>query len=157
MEYYQEVCRITRFVSNYTCIFFDFVRGFASYVKGLPKTNGCNSVSVRIRFLCEMALHDSKLICDTLNLLIVYLNNYNDICFGRIKEMSHWGVSLFLLRTQILCLIDLKLFNTYLGCYIREITRFYCKYSKQFSLPLYCQSEIDPWHVISNNVAFWQV
>ena len=38
MEQYQEVCRMIRYVPNYTCIFLDFVRGFGSYVKGLPKT-----------------------------------------------------------------------------------------------------------------------
>ena len=38
MEQYQKVCRVTRSVSNYTCIFLDFVRRFGSYVKGLPKT-----------------------------------------------------------------------------------------------------------------------
>ena len=49
---------------NYTGIFLDFVRGFGSYVKGLPKTvrKRCNSVavtctvSVVIRCICEMAL-----------------------------------------------------------------------------------------------------
>ena len=39
---------------NYTRIFLDFVHGFGSYVKGLPKTKRCNSVavtvSVRFRF-----------------------------------------------------------------------------------------------------------
>ena len=39
---------------NYTDIFLDFVHGFGSYVKGLPKTKRCNSVavtvSVRFRF-----------------------------------------------------------------------------------------------------------
>ena len=39
---------------NYTGIFLDFVHGFGSYVKGLPKTKRCNSVavtvSVRFRF-----------------------------------------------------------------------------------------------------------
>ena len=45
---------------NYTDIFLDFVHGFGSYVKGLPKTKRCNSVavtvSVRIRCICETAL-----------------------------------------------------------------------------------------------------
>ena len=45
---------------NYTGIFLDFVHGFGSYVKGLPKTKRCNSVavtvSVRIRCICETAL-----------------------------------------------------------------------------------------------------
>ena len=44
---------------NYADIFLDFVHGFSSYVKGLPKTNRCNSVavkvSVRIRCICETA------------------------------------------------------------------------------------------------------
>ena len=31
---------------NYTDIFLDFVRGFGSYVKGLPKTKRCDSVAV---------------------------------------------------------------------------------------------------------------
>ena len=39
---------------NYIDIFLDFVHGFGSYVKGLPKTKRCNSVavtaSVRFRF-----------------------------------------------------------------------------------------------------------
>ena len=39
---------------NHTGIFLDFVHGFGSYVKGLPKTKRCNSVavsvSVRFRF-----------------------------------------------------------------------------------------------------------
>ena len=39
---------------NYTSIFLDFVHGFGSYMKGLPKTKRCNSVavtvSVRFRF-----------------------------------------------------------------------------------------------------------
>ena len=40
---------------NYAGIFLDFVHGFGSYVKGLPKTKRCNSVvyitvSVRFRF-----------------------------------------------------------------------------------------------------------
>ena len=33
-------------VPSYTCIFLDFIRAFGSYVKGLPKTKQCNSVSV---------------------------------------------------------------------------------------------------------------
>ena len=45
---------------NYTGIFLDFVHGFGSYVKGLPKKKRCNSVavtiSVRIRCICEKAL-----------------------------------------------------------------------------------------------------
>ena len=45
---------------NYTDIFLDFVRGFGSYVKGLPKTKRCNlvavTVSVQIRCICETAL-----------------------------------------------------------------------------------------------------
>ena len=39
---------------NYIGIFLDFVHGFGSYAKGLPKTKRCNSVavtvSVRFRF-----------------------------------------------------------------------------------------------------------
>ena len=33
---------------NYTGIFLDFVHGFGSYVKGLPKTKRCNSVAVTV-------------------------------------------------------------------------------------------------------------
>ena len=33
---------------NYTIIFLDFVHGFGSYVKGLPKTIRCNSVAVTV-------------------------------------------------------------------------------------------------------------
>ena len=58
MEQYQEVCRITLSVPNYTCIYLDFVRGFGSYVKGLPKTKRCYLVAVTasVRCTCEMAL-----------------------------------------------------------------------------------------------------
>ena len=54
---------------NYTGIFLDFIHGFGSYVKGLPKTKQCNSVavtvSVRIRCICETALilTDAVLTC----------------------------------------------------------------------------------------------
>ena len=34
------------FSPSYTDIFFDFVYGFGSYVKGLPKTKRCDSVAV---------------------------------------------------------------------------------------------------------------
>ena len=34
--------------SNNACIFLDFVHGFGSYVKGLPKTKRCNSVAVTV-------------------------------------------------------------------------------------------------------------
>ena len=33
---------------NYADIFLDFVHGFGSYVKGLPKTKRCNSVAVKV-------------------------------------------------------------------------------------------------------------
>ena len=33
---------------NYTGIFLDFVHGFGSYVKGLPKTKRCDSVAVTV-------------------------------------------------------------------------------------------------------------
>ena len=45
---------------NFTGILSDFVHGFGSYVKGLPKTKRCNlvaiTVSVRILCICETAL-----------------------------------------------------------------------------------------------------
>ena len=44
MEQYQEVCRISRSVPNYTCIFLDFVCQLGSYVKGLPKMKRKNLV-----------------------------------------------------------------------------------------------------------------
>ena len=54
----REIC------TNYTGIFLDFVHGFGSYVKGLPKTKQCNSVtitvSVRIWRICETALTQPK-------------------------------------------------------------------------------------------------
>ena len=45
MKQYQEVCRITRSVSvpNYTCILFDFVSGFGSYVYEKPAKNENNA------------------------------------------------------------------------------------------------------------------
>ena len=59
MERYKEDCRITRSVPNYTCIFLDFVRGFDTYMKDMPKTKQCNSdvvmVSVLFRCICETA------------------------------------------------------------------------------------------------------
>ena len=51
MEHYQEVCRITRYVPNYTCTFLDFICGFGSYRKGLPKTKQCKLFSVCFNFI----------------------------------------------------------------------------------------------------------
>ena len=61
MQLYGAICIVKVFLlseremsPNYTDIFLDFVHGFGSYVKGLPKTKRCNSVavtvSVRFRF-----------------------------------------------------------------------------------------------------------
>ena len=62
MQWYGAICIVKVFLlsereisPNYTDIFLDFVHGFGSYVKGLPKTKRCNSVavtmvSVRFRF-----------------------------------------------------------------------------------------------------------
>ena len=61
MQWYGAICIVKVFLlsereisPNYTVIFLDFVHGFGSYVKGLPKTKRCNSVavtvSVRFRF-----------------------------------------------------------------------------------------------------------
>ena len=58
MEQFQEVCRITSFVPKYTCICLDFVGGFGSYVKGLPKMKRCNPIAVSVPFqgICETSL-----------------------------------------------------------------------------------------------------
>ena len=67
MKWHGTICIVKVFLlsereisRNYTGIFLDFVHGFGSYVKGLPKTKRCNSVavtvSVRIRCICETAL-----------------------------------------------------------------------------------------------------
>ena len=50
---------------NYANIFLDFVHGFGSYVKGLPKTTV--KVSVWIRCICETALRVTR---PYLNLLV---------------------------------------------------------------------------------------
>ena len=60
MEQYQEVCRITRSVPNYTCVFLDFLRGFSSYVKGLPKWNDAIRFWFQFLCICEMALTKEK-------------------------------------------------------------------------------------------------
>ena len=60
---------------NYTGIFLDFVHGFGSDVKGLPKTKQCNSlavtVSVQIRCICETALSVKPCIVTVFGKLIV--------------------------------------------------------------------------------------
>ena len=67
MQWHGAICILNVFLlsereisPNYAGIFLDFVHGFGSYVKGLPKTKRCNSVavtvSVRIRCICETAL-----------------------------------------------------------------------------------------------------
>ena len=67
MQWHGTVCILNVFLlserkisPNYAGIFLDFVHGFGSYVKGLPKTKRCNSVavtvSVWIRCICETAL-----------------------------------------------------------------------------------------------------
>ena len=61
MQWHGTICILNVFLlsereisPNYAGIFLDFVHGFGSYVKGLPKTKRCNSVavtvSVRFRF-----------------------------------------------------------------------------------------------------------
>ena len=61
MQWHGTICIVNVFLlsereirPNYTGIFWDFVHGFGSYSKGLPKTKRCNSVavtvSVRFRF-----------------------------------------------------------------------------------------------------------
>ena len=61
---------------NYAGIFLDFVHGFGSYVKGLPKTKQCNSVAVtvyvRIRCICETALRQEV----KFNFFLVHKANY---------------------------------------------------------------------------------
>ena len=44
---------------NYTGIFLDFVHGFGSYVKSLPKTKRCDSVAVTVsvRFHFGFGVH----------------------------------------------------------------------------------------------------
>ena len=52
MQWHGTVCILNVFLlseresPNYADIFLDFVHGFGSYVKGLPKTKRCNSVAV---------------------------------------------------------------------------------------------------------------
>ena len=85
MQWHGTICIVKVFLlsereisRNYTGIFLDFVHGFGSYVKGLPKTKRCNSVavtvSVRFRYICETALTVSvriRCICETaLNFVI---------------------------------------------------------------------------------------
>ena len=55
MQLYGAICIVKVFLlsereisPNYTDIFLDFVHGFGSYVKGLPKTKRCNSVAVTV-------------------------------------------------------------------------------------------------------------
>ena len=72
MQWYGAICIVKVFllsereISPNTDIFLDFVHGFGSYVKGLPKTKRCNSVavsvSVRIRCICETALIAEELL-----------------------------------------------------------------------------------------------
>ena len=57
MQWHGTICIVKVFLLSereisrtYTGIFLDFVHGFGSYVKGLPKTKRCNSVAVRFRF-----------------------------------------------------------------------------------------------------------
>ena len=55
MQWHGTICIVKVFLlsereisPNYTGIFLDFVHGFGSYVKGLPKTKRCNSVAVTV-------------------------------------------------------------------------------------------------------------
>ena len=52
---------------NYTGIFIDFVHGFGSYVKGLPKTKRCNSVgvTVSVRFLFGFGVYVKRPLDET--------------------------------------------------------------------------------------------
>ena len=77
MEQYQEVCRITKSVPNYTCIFLDFVICEKSAKNEKMQFGFClDLVLVRFQCFCEMALTLSLLISgDFCRLLITYLNS----------------------------------------------------------------------------------
>ena len=76
MEQYQEVCRITRSVSNYACISVDFVHGFNSYVKSLPKTKLCNAVAISVRF---GSIHETALMIFCVILMFCF--SVEKLCF----------------------------------------------------------------------------
>ena len=69
---------------NYAGIFLDFVHGFGSYVKCLPKMKLCNSVAVtvlvRIRCICETALNGASLSLKTATKTLLS----NDYCTFRL-------------------------------------------------------------------------
>ena len=86
MEQYQEVCRITRSVPNYTSNVLDFVGGFGSHVKGLLKMKQCNSVSFSFPFqpICETTLNFLKfLTVVTCHKSIDKQGRPRSDCFGR--------------------------------------------------------------------------
>ena len=67
-QWHGTICIVKEFLlsereisQNYTGIFLNFVHGFGSYVKGLPKTIRCNSVVVMVlvRCICETALTET--------------------------------------------------------------------------------------------------
>ena len=57
---------------NYTGIFLDYVHGFGSYVKGLPKTKQCNlvAVTVSVRFRFRFGVYVKRPLVLSLSLLI---------------------------------------------------------------------------------------
>ena len=86
MQWHGTICILKVFLLSereispkYTGIFLHFVHGFGSYVKGLPKTKRCNSVtvtvSVRIRCICETALilKAFKLLTDRSNAELLFV------------------------------------------------------------------------------------
>ena len=97
---------------NYACIFLDFVRGFGSYVKGLPKTKRYNSVavmvSVRFRCICVTALtvkvgwsivfnEGPKL---KISKNIVFLSLKNDFCLSQQRKPS-WNAAFYLVLIRL--------------------------------------------------------
>ena len=78
MQWHGTICIVKVFLlsereisPNYTGFFLDFVHGFGSYVKGLPKTKRCNSVavtvSVRFRFGFGVYVKQPLGLCDKTN------------------------------------------------------------------------------------------
>ena len=69
---------------NYTGIVLDFVHGFGSYVKGLPKTKRCNSfaVTVSVRFRFGFGVYVKRPLAETISavLSILWYSSKNVNC-----------------------------------------------------------------------------
>ena len=105
MQWHGTICIVKVFLlsereisPNYSGIFLDFVHGFGTYVKGLPKTNRCNSVAVTVsvRFWFGFGVYVKQPLVNQmfalLYLIIFYDVSFSQFCIKQSEKFPILGV-----------------------------------------------------------------